>query len=407
VRRISLQSDDLGVARNLTITSASVSDCDFQDITVTGPTVTGTRLGNRLGNTNISFPATKTVYWNLAGDQTWDATAWASTDGGIPALINFPLAQDNVIINSTSAVTSISGSTDWSVNTVTFGPITPPFTFAQDLEIFGNFTLVSGITCTGSTFAFAGRNTQTFTTAGLDLNLSYIDMVSIGGTVNLVGNLLCSSGGSQLNTTAGTFNANGYNATVSVLLDITTTSVASRGINLGSGNWTFIGDDGFFGVVYIIDATNFTLTTGAGAIYCNSASTKTFEGGGLTWPEVINSGAGQLIILSSVTFTMTFAKLSNSVSPTSFQFLSGMTLTLNQFNVSGTPGNLVTLTSTTPGSPFTLSQAGGVVNGRYLNITDSTATGGAQWYAGTTSIDGGGNTGWQFVDVGSNLMFFF
>ena len=83
VRRIFLQSDTVGTQRTLTVNSLSADDCDFRDIVIAGAASGSapTRAGNCGNNSGITFPAPKTVYWNLAGSQNWSATAWATSSG--------------------------------------------------------------------------------------------------------------------------------------------------------------------------------------------------------------------------------------------------------------------------------------------------------------------------------------
>jgi hypothetical protein len=59
----------------------------------------------------------------------------------------------------------------------------------------------------------------------------------------------------------------------------------------------------------------------------------------------------------------------------------------------------VQLGSTTNGTAATLSKASGTVSLNYLVLQDVAATGGASWYAGGASVDGGNNVGWNFNDV--------
>lgn len=47
--------------------------------------------------------------------------------------------------------------------------------------------------------------------------------------------------------------------------------------------------------------------------------------------------------------------------------------------------------------PHIINIPTGIVSGDYLNISNSTATGGATFYAGDNSIDGGNNSGWIFT----------
>jgi hypothetical protein len=106
-------------------------------------------------------------------------------------------------------------------------------------------------------------------------------------------------------------------------------------------------------------------------------------------------GAGTL----TVTGNNTFNGLTASIAPTSaasILFTAGTTTTLiSGFNVNGTAVNPITISSATAAA-HTLSLSTGTVVADYLNLSYSTATGGAAWYAGA-STNGGNNTGWQFI----------
>lgn len=60
--------------------------------------------------------------------------------------------------------------------------------------------------------------------------------------------------------------------------------------------------------------------------------------------------------------------------------------------------------SSTTSSPATLSTTG-IVAGNYMRIANSTASGGATYYAGGSSVDQGGNTGWIFAAYGAGNFF--
>jgi hypothetical protein len=127
-----------------------------------------------------------------------------------------------------------------------------------------------------------------------------------------------------------------------------------------------------------------------------SASAKTFVGNGNSYATLNQGGAGTLTITGS----NTFQNITNSVQPATVLFTAGTTNTFtNDFDLNGTSGNLVTIGSVTPASTFTLSKSSGTVDVSFCSISDSIATGGAAWYAGTTSTNGGNNTGWLFTAV--------
>jgi hypothetical protein len=134
----------------------------------------------------------------------------------------------------------------------------------------------------------------------------------------------------------------------------------------------------------------------------NSASAKTFVGGGSTYNCTLqNAGAGALTVTGNNTFTT----ISNSVQPTTFTFESGSTQTVTNWSVNGTAGNLVTINATST-SQASLSKSSGVVTSNYLNLQYSNATGGATWYA-LNSVDSGNNTGWNGVGSSSSFLMLF
>jgi hypothetical protein len=122
-----------------------------------------------------------------------------------------------------------------------------------------------------------------------------------------------------------------------------------------------------------------------------SASAKTFAGGGKTWGALNQGGAGALTITGS----NTFSEIKNTAAPCSVLFTAGTTSTVTTFSLTGSAGNLVTVGSVTAAT-HTLSKSGGTVSVDYLSISQSIATGGAAWYAGANSTNGGSNTGWIF-----------
>ena len=145
--------------------------------------------------------------------------------------------------------------------------------------------------------------------------------------------------------------------------------------------------------------TNFTTTagTGTGTISMTAATAKTFVGGGSTYNCTLNQGgAGTL----TITGANTFNDIANTNATASqITFPASTTTTVNNFTLSGTSGNLVSIRSSTPATQFTLSKSSGTVSVSYLDIQDSAATGGATWQAFVLlngNVNSGNNTGWDF-----------
>jgi hypothetical protein len=156
VRRLCVRSSTVGTQYTLTVaTIATLADVDFQDTVAAGASGTwsGTRLGNCTNNSNITFVAGKTVYWNLAGAQSWSAVGWAATSGTAPAVNNFPLAQDTAVFDNTGSVTgTITINASWNIGVLNITK-TGAMTLANGTQaprFFGNVTLQTATVTTGT-----------------------------------------------------------------------------------------------------------------------------------------------------------------------------------------------------------------------------------------------------------------
>jgi hypothetical protein len=383
-------SSVIGTQVTLTVASFVTNGfINFRDINFAGAALpitvsTGGDLGN---NSNITLATPKTIYWSLAAGGNWTATAWATTSGGAPATANFPLAQDTIIIentglNSGATITMNLGS---FIGNMSMSTRTLPMTWAigtQAVQNYGNLTLSSAVTITATTgsLSFLGFNkTQTITSAGVSF-ASSLTVNSPTLTVALAGALTTTA---TSTLTSGTLNINGQTLTTNLFASA---GAIVRLIAFSGGTMAVLG------ATFTASGTNLT-TSGSGTISMTSASSKTFAGGGFSYPTLNQGGAGALVI----TGANTFANMTNTVQPCTITFPASTTTTVSNFNVNGTAGNLVTLNSSAPGTQAILSRtSASVVSVNYLNIQDSNATPPFTWYAGTTSTDVSNNTGWGF-----------
>jgi fibronectin-binding autotransporter adhesin len=272
------------------------------------------------------------------------------------------------------------------------------------MTIYGDLTLSPTMTNTGSssavTFA-ATSGTKTFTTGGIVFD-NPITFNGAGGTWQIVGNLTMATVTYTLTLTNGTFDANGYNATIGLF---SSANANTRALNLGTGTWNIIGSGAT--AWNLGTTTGMTLTRGTATINMSSATAKTFVGGGLTYPILNQGGTGTLTITGSNTFNT----ISNTTQPATVSFTAATTTTVTNFMLSGTSGNLITIGSVTAAS-HTISVPVGTVTVSYCTISRSTATGGASFRAPTSNgcVDGLNNSGWVFTalgkPVGTMLAFF-
>lgn len=261
-------------------------------------------------------------------------------------------------------------------------------------NIYGDLTLSPTMTVTAGASAttFAGTsNTQIITGNGVTCDIP-ISFNGAGGTFKLGSALTLGATNGNITHTNGTFDLNGY--TASCLTYTTATGTKDLTFNGGSLVCAGVSTTTFNNAV----ATGFTTTagTGNGSISMTGSTAKTFVGGGATYNCALNQGGTGAL---TITGNNTFDNITNTVKPTTVTFTSGTTNIFNNFNLSGTAGNLITINSSTAGTRATLSKTSGTVNISYCSIKDSNATGGAIWNALTSSgnVDSGNNSGWTFI----------
>lgn len=266
-----LRSDTTGTSRTLTCAAiASTTDVDFRDITIAGShgTLSGTRLGDCGGNSNITFVAGANKYWNLAAGGSWSATAWALISGGSVAAANFPLAQDTVIIENTGLNTSatVTINVSYNIGTLDTSTRTNAMTLASGSfspAFYGNFTYGSGVTPTGTgTYNFSNRSTKTLNSGGKTFT-QQVAINASGGGIQLITNNLTL--GSTLTTFLGTGTLDLNNLILSTgRFDGTGSNI--RAIAFGTGNITCTGT----GTVW--DTQTFTNLTTTGTQVVNVTS---------------------------------------------------------------------------------------------------------------------------------------
>lgn len=412
IRRVWLRSNTLGATRTLTVATCAPTDCDFRDITIAGAAapISGTRLGDCGGNSGITFPAAKTVYWNPASATGFaSASAWATTSGGTTlSADNFPLAQDTAVVdNASRANIGSNNDANWNIGTFDASNRTTAFSMTwgnAGISIYKDYKFGTGVTITGNdTITFAGRSTQMITSNGVNFSGS-VRVAGSGNTVQLADAINIVNG---LTLTSGAFDAVTYNVTAATCSISGTTA---RTLTMGSGTWTLSST----GTVWNASTTtNLTFNKGTANIVLSNTGTgaRTFWGGALTYNKLTIGGATGTSTLTFINGN-TFSELASTKTVAhTIVFPAGSTQTVGAWTITGTPGNVVTLQSSSTSS-YTLNKTGGgTVSCDYMSISRSTATPGSTWYAGANSTDGGNNSGWSFTvppaaAVGTFLMLF-
>jgi hypothetical protein len=364
-------------------------------------TANGTAPWNCATVTGFSYTGNGRVNLTYAGATSTRTISHGSAAGGSDATKAPPLyfvsgATDTIAASANSYWSDLifaDGANVTLTNTTKF--------------IFGNLTFSPGmnIAAGASSILFAGNGVQTFDSANLAL-----DFPIVIGTGFSTGNLQLANtttlGSTRaLTLSSGNLNANGF--------DITTGVFSSTNSN-----------------PRIVDISNITMSiTGGGTVWSMATSTnanviatnsninltstlttaRAFAGGGLTYGNLDIGGAtGTSTLLITGTNTFAGALTSSKTVAHTISFAAGITTTVGAFTVTGTAGNVVTITSATAAQHnLVLTGGGNVTTVDYLNISYSNASPDTDtWYPGVNSINSGNNNGWMFPVSGGSSNFF-
>ena len=379
IRRIRINSDVIGTPRTLMVaTVAALTDVDFRDITVAGASSpwSGTRLGDCLGNTNITFAAGVNKYWNLVAGGNWSATAWALSSGGTVSANNFPLPQDTVIIENTglTAGNTITIENNWQIGFLDASTRSTAATLALASSFYGNLTLSTSITLSGTTaIIFAGRGTQTITSASRTFTAPVT--VESAGTVTLADSLTIDAA-RTFTLTAGT-------------LDLVSRTLSTGLFNTSNSNVRAIA----FGTGQI------ELTGNAATIWNGSTSTNLTVTGSKTIRSTYSGSTGTRILNTSAALSEANAYNVNITAGTDIVSLQGRYYNLN---TTGFTGTIAGASRTIFGS---LTIGAGAIYAPTTTVTTFAGTSGSHTittngvlFDGAITFNGPGGS-WAFTDA--------
>lgn len=321
-------------------------------------------------------------FWVGGTNNVNAANVWASTSGGAGGA-SAPGTGDRAIFDGNSGNVTVTINANQTIGSFSCTAGTGDFP--------GTITGTSVISCgNGGTFQIAAGTTW-----------SYTGNMQSRGTVSLTTN------GKTLNSTVSL-------NTWSLQDDVVNTGAWSSGVTTNGKNFTVAS----FATTVVSDISNslVTLTATSGTAWSapssftgtgstikltgNNGAAMTFAGAGKTYGTVWYAGGSGGLNFSG---SNTIGKLKCSAGLT-MRFTAGTTTTLTDFpEVNGVyNGTKTTLNSVTNGSAWTISKATGVVVCDWLSLRDSTATGGATFYA-NQSTNTSGNTGWIFGAPGETI----
>jgi len=325
-------------------------------------------------------------YW-VGGTGTWSDAAnhWSNVSNGAPNASFLPTSSDNVYFDASSfssASQTVTIDAAASCNNMNWTGVTntPSLNGSATLNIYGNLTLVSGMTApyTGNLDFSSTTTAKTITTAGLSLSCGIRFMSATGGWIlqdNIIttGNIYPYFG--NINTNSKNINCNYFAANNGTTMTLT----------LGSSIITC--------VYCSFSKTNTTFNANASTIKMTGDS-RTFTSNGLTFNIVELQGNLQTLTGSNI-----FNELKLTANKT-IKFTAGTTQTITNWTGDGTLGNVITIQSTSAGTFYTINCASGIMTKQYYSIQDCHVGGGAVFKA-YLSTDVSGNDGWTIISSGA------
>jgi hypothetical protein len=388
--RILVRSNTIGTATTITNTGATMDwqSVDFRDIALStaydASAITGLS-GDSGGNTNITFPGSVAQVWSGTSGGNWSANAWTT---------RVPLPQDDVSFN-----TSLSGQTitldmprlgrSVDFSGVSGTPAISANTVAMTVNGSMNLTGIGTFT-TGSTgsWTYMGRGSYSLTSNGKSYGSTAVSINAPTGTYTLLDAHTQSTGNgnSTFSVSNGTFDSAGFNVTATIIS-------LGTGTTTNMGNSTWLATHGSSASVYSVNA-GATVNAGTSTLVIGSSTANlTFAGGGKTYNDfrVTPGLSGTVAITGANTFNRIY---SNGGGVKSIILPGSATTTL--LSGLGLNNGTDVITFTASAGSATVSKASGILSWDYVNLTNIPSTGGATFYAGANSTDGGGNTGWIF-----------
>ena len=395
---VSLQVNNLTttvvLADALTIGSTKTTALSLGTLNLNGNTLTTGLFNSNNTNTRtlafgtgqINLTGNAGTIWNfnnannlsITGSATVNATYSGSTGtrgiagyGVGTALINLNVTAGSDIVNMANGGFRNVNFTGFSGSVITA------------VAASGDITLGAGMTITSASAwqMYGASGVQQITSNGVTLDAP----LTLGGNgEKVLQDDLTIGSTRQLTLNGGTVNLNGKTLTTGTM---TNPGLGTKSIAFNSGTLVVTGS------TFTYTGANLTIS-GSGTISMTSASSKTFAGGGISYPTLNQGGAGAL----TITGANTFADITNSVTPATITFPASAITRVANFNVNGTAGNLMTINSSSSGVQGTLTYTGtGTVSVGYLSIKDLNSTPSPNWYAGTTSANVSNNAGWIFT----------
>lgn len=321
-------------------------------------------------------------YW-VGGTASWDGTAgtkWATTSGGAGGA-SVPTSADDVFfdVNSTGTVTIASGNTGAkSLNCTGF---VGSLGGSSPITISGSITLSPAMNVAAWSGAVTIDGTGVITQNG-----KFFTSLTISGSgieVSLGGDLIVLFG---LNLSMGSFDAASYNVTLGSFISTTSNQ---RTLKMGSGLWTLTS---FSSVWQISNLTTSSLNFYKGSanilLSNNTSSSRQFIGGGLSYNK-LTIGGNTSTSTTSIQDNNQFTEIASTKTVAHTVAFGSTNQTFGKWSISGSPGNVVSLTNTFSTNHVLAGAATSGIDYLDIGLFRFSSQSPGEFYAGANSVASG------------------
>lgn len=269
------------------------------------------------------------------------------------------------------------------------------------LNIYGDLTLSSAMTITTGTGVTGLRSTSGTTRNITSNGITFAQNLTangVGGTFKPADNLKLGVT-NTLTFTNGTFDANGKDVEAGLFA----LGSGTKTVTMGSGLWTASGTGTVWNFTTNAANTTHNINTANILLSDISTSARTFSAtapGAVAYNKLTIGGATGISTLTFAGAGLSFTELASTKTVAhTIKFGNGLSYTITTWSVTGTSGNVVTISSVTNAITATVAITNKTGAIDYLNIRDiiSTTVAPVTFYAGVNSTYTSNNKGILFV----------
>jgi len=386
--------------------ATSIKNCTIDNLgTWSGGTFTIAATYSGIISQNTGINITTAAYSQAAGTFTAHAAAtFTSTTYSVSAGV---FTQGGVFTCTTFGVTGsgtfTGGSAGMTTGALTFSNTASLTATSGTWSCSGSMTLANTPTFNahGGTIALVASTTVTINMSGVTFNLVTINITGIGSGLTISSGTTIPLGASPTTVTGttvggtltvtGTVTATGtWNHSGSLTVSPTTGVISSVSTiilttPLGAVTWTYNATG------TIPSGLNLTFSVGAAStngIFVSAAATY----GTL---RLVPTADAASVSLGGSGCTFNEMRCNDGVFTATLTVVAGTTHTINTITIGGVAGKLVTINSSSAGTPFTWTTPSGNKTVNFCSIKDSTVDASPTWRA-LDSTNVSGNTNWVF-----------